>query len=384
MARRGANEGTISLRKDGRWQARLHLGYEAGRRRRKSFYGHTRREVQEQLTRALRDQQQGIPVATDERQTVEQYLRRWLTDAVRPSVRASTYAAYEMHLRLYLIPELGRIPLARLTPQHVQALINAKLRSGLAPRSVLHMRAVLRRALNQALRWGLVPRNVATLVDPPRVPRYEVQAITPQQARAFLDAVRGDRLEGLYTVALAVGLRQGEVLGLRWEDLDLEGGFLTVRHALQRVGGRLQLVEPKTRLSCRTIAMPPLVVGALREHRKRQLQERLWAGSRWHEGGYVFATTIGTPLDGTNVTHHLQALLLGADLPRQRFHDLRHACASLLLAQGVHPRVVMEMLGHSQIGLTMNTYSHVIPALKREAADQMEAILEPAQELDAR
>jgi integrase len=199
--------------------------------------------------------------------------------------------------------------------------------------------------------------------------------MSPEQARAFLDLVRGDRLEALYTVALAIGLRQGEALGLQWNDIDLDTGTLSVRHALQRIGGKLQLVEPKTRLSRRTIAMPPIVVTSLRAHRARQLQERLWAGSRWQEGNYVFASRIGTPLDGTNVTHGLQATLIAAGLPRQRFHDLRHACASLMLAQGVHPRVVMETLGHSQISLTMNTYSHVIPSLQREAADRMEEVL---------
>ena len=199
--------------------------------------------------------------------------------------------------------------------------------------------------------------------------------LTPEQARAFLEAASGDRLEALYTVALAVGLRQGEALGLRWDDVDLEAGTLTVRHALQRVGGRLRLVEPKTRLSLRNIALPPMVVAALRAHRSRQLQERLWAGSRWQEHDYVFASTIGTPLDGTNVTHRLQAILLTAGLPRQRFHDLRHACASLLLALGVHPRVVMETLGHSQISLTMNTYGHVLPSLQRDAADRMDRLL---------
>jgi integrase len=355
----------------------MHLGYEGRRRLRKSFYGRTRREVQEQLTRALRDMHQGLHVATDERQTVEQYLRRWLADAVRPAVRPSTLTAYEMHVRLHLIPEIGRIPLARLTPQHVQAMLNAKLRSGLAPRSVLHIRAVLRRALNQALRWGLVTRNVATLVDPPRAPRYEVQAMTPEQARALLNAVRGDRLEALYTIALALGLRQGEALGLQWDDLDLDAGTVTVRHALQRISGRLQLVEPKTDRSSRTIPMPTAVVTSLRAHRTRQLEERLWAGSRWHEGTYVFTTTIGTPLDGSNVTHRLQRIMATGGLPRQRFHDLRHACASLMLTLGVPPRVVMETLGHSQISLTMNTYSHVIPSLQRDAADRMEELLAP-------
>lgn len=217
--------------------------------------------------------------------------------------------------------------------------------------------------------WSVVHHPVG------RVPRYELTPLDPAQARRLLDVIRGDRLEALYTVALAVGLRQGEALGLRWEDVDLDAGMMNVRHALQRVDGRLVLVEPKSHTSRRTIALPAGTVAALREHRRRQLEERVLAGRRWQDQDLTFTTTIGTPLDGTAVTKRFQRLLAYAGLPRQRFHDLRHACASLLLAQGVHPRVVMEVLGHSQISLTMNTYSHVIPALQREAADRMEALL---------
>ncbi|MEX0629115.1 MAG: site-specific integrase [Chloroflexota bacterium] len=375
MSRRGPHEGNIYQRTDGRWEARIHLGYADGRRRRKSFYGHTRGEVQEKLTRALRDQYQGLPVGTDDRLTVGQFLTGWLSDAVRPSVRPKTYATYEMYARCHLIPELGRIPLARLAPQDVQRLMNRKLAAGLSPQTVCHLRAVLRRALNQANRWGLVPRNVATLVDPPRVPRREVPVMTPEEARHLLLALRGDRFEALFTLALMLGLRQGEVLGLRWEDVDLPSSRLAIRHALQRVNGKLQLVEPKTQLSRRSLIMPPMLVDALQAQRVRQLEERLWAGSRWRESDLVFTTSLGTPLDGTNVTHRFQAVLRAAGLPRLRFQDLRHACASLLLAQGVHPRIVMEQLGHSQISLTLNTYSHVLPSLQGEAAQRMEELL---------
>jgi integrase len=339
------------------------------------FYGPTRKVVQEQLTRALRELQQGLPIATDDRQTVEQYLRRWLEDAVRPSVRPKTHATYVGYARCHLIPDLGRLPLAKLSPHDVQAMLNRKLAQGLSPRSGHHLRAILRRALSQAVRWGELPRNVAALVDPPQVPHHEARTLTPTEARHFLDAVSRDRLAALFAVALAVGLRQGEALGLRWEDVDLDGGQLAIRHALQRVGGKLQLVEPKTRLSRRTIALPAFAVAALRKHRASQLREQLWAGSKWEEHGLVFTSTIGTPLDGTNVTHRLQRLLGEAGLPRLRFHDLRHTAATLLLTQGVHPRVVMDLLGHSQISLTMNTYSHVIPSLQRDAANQMEAVL---------
>lgn len=217
----------------------------------------------------------------------------------------------------------------------------------------------------------MVARNVATLVDVPRVQRPEVQPFSLEQARTILDAIRGNRFEALYSVALAVGLRRGEALGLRWDDVDLDAGTLKVRTALQRIDGKLQLVEPKTSRSRRTIALPDMAVAALRSHRARQLQERLLAGSRWQDTGMVFTTSIGTYMEPRNLTRHFNRTVKNAGLPPKRFHDLRHTCASLLLAQGVHARVVMEILGHSQIGLTMDTYSHVAPSLQRDAAGRM-------------
>ncbi len=372
--RRGQNEGSIYKRRDGRWAAVVKLGYKDGKRWRKSFYGTTRREVQERLTAALRAHQRGLPVVP-ERETVGQFLQQWLTECVKPGVRPRTHEGYAGHVRLHIAPALGRVRLGKLSPQDVQRFLNTKLGEGHSPRTVQYMHAVLRRALGQALKWGMVARNVATLVDPPRVERPEVQPLSPDQARAFLAAVQGTRLEALYSVALAVGLRRGEALGLRWTDVDLDTGTLKVRTSLQRVDGRLQLVEPKTARSRRTIALPQSAIIALRHHRVRQLQERLLAGQRWHDTGMVFTTTIGTPLDPRNVYRHFQRALAEAGLPRKRFHDLRHTCATLLLAQGVHPRVVMDILGHSQIALTMDTYSHVIPTLQREAAGRMDALL---------
>ncbi len=379
MAKRGQNEGTICKRDDGRWMAALNLGYKVSpdgkrRRDRKYLYGTKRREVAEKLTAALREHQQGMPVAT-ERQSVAQYMTRWLADVAKPSVRPSTYTSYASYVRLHIVPALGHHQLTKLAPQHVQAFLNEKLAAGLSPRTVQYLRAILRRAIGQALKWGLVARNVAALVDPPRSRRPGVRPLSPEQARAFLEAVKGDRLEALYSVAVALGLRQGEALGLRWEDLDLAAGTLRVRHSMQRVDGTLTFVDPKTERSRRTIVLPVSIVAALKAHKVRQLEQRLLAGARWQDWGLVFPSTIGTPLDGSNVTHRLRKHLERAGLPRQRFHDLRHCCASLLLAQHVPPRIVMEILGHSQIALTMDTYSHVMPTMQREAADLMDGIL---------
>ena len=192
----------------------------------------------------------------------------------------------------------------------------------------------------------------------------------------LLEVMRGNRLEALYSVALALGLRQGEALGLKWGDIDLDAGILRVRRTAQRIPHHgTQLVETKTARSRRTLVLPPVVITALRAHRARQTLERLAAGPAWVDLDLVFPSRRGTLADGPNITHRFRRLLTKAGLPPMRFHDLRHACASLLLVQGVHPRVVMETLGHSQISLTMNTYSHVLPALQREAADRMESVL---------
>jgi integrase len=248
--------------------------------------------------------------------------------------------------------------------------------AGHSPRTVQYALHVLRIALARAVRWGLVPRNVATMVDGPRVPRRRVPVLTGEEAQRFMIAVRDDRLGALYVVALSLGLRQGEVLGLRWSDVDLDRQSLTVGAALQRVSGKgLVLVEPKTETSRRKITLPGYCLGVLREHRVRQLRDRLLAGSRWSETGLVFTSALGTGLESGLVTKRLQRILAACGLPRLRFHDLRHSAASLLGAQGVPPRVVMEVLGHSRISVTMDLYSHVFPSLLGDAAKAMERAL---------
>ena len=368
--RRGHGEGTIKQRADGLWEARISL--DGGKR--KSLYGKTRKEAQDKLRTAFRDLDAGVDLSAG-RQTVGQFLDRWLADVVKPTVRPKTHHSYAQLVRLHLKPALGHHQLGKLTPQHVQAMMSAKSSSGLSPRTVQYIRAVLRRSLGQALKWGLVSRNVATLVDPPRSVKKPVAPLSAEQARAFIASTADNRLGPLFQVAIASGLRQGELFGLRWPDVDLDAGTLYVRHALQRIDGTLTLVEPKTTLSRRTVTLPGSAIAALRVQKDRQVFERAMAGDRWREGGYVFTSTIGTPLEPSNVSHRLHALLKAADLPHQRFHDLRHCNASLLLAGGVAPRTIMGILGHSQISLTMNTYAHLSPALERDAARALDSVL---------
>jgi len=238
----------------------------------------------------------------------------------------------------------------------------------------MHALATLRSALGTAEKWELVPRNVAALVDAPRIKRYEAQTLTSEQARELVKATAADRLSALYTVALALGLRLGEALGLGWEDVDLANRRLRVRRSLQRIDGKLQFVETKSEHSNRTLRLPAVCVSSLARHAESQSRERAWAGSKWIESGLCFTSRVGTPLDGPNVTHQFQRLLEAASLPRMRFHDLRHSAATLLIAQGVHARTVMEILGHSQIAITMNLYGHVLPELHDEAAEKMDVL----------
>ena len=367
MAKRGHGEGTIFRRSDGRWCGMVSL--EDGRR--KVLYAKSRQEISQKIAEALRVKTLGVLV-TDERQTVAQYLTEWLRDTAKPRIRPSTYTSYESIVRKHIVPAIGRVPVRKLTPQQVQRLLNDKHAAGLNPK---RMHGVLRAALNQAVKFGVVPRNVATMVTPPRIAAYEIEPFTPNQVRTLLSALQGHRLEALYSVAVAMGLRQGEALGLRWEDIDFAAGTLRVRYALQRIEGKFELVEPKTTKSRRTLYLPAMTLGALREHRTGQLEERLAAGPTWTESDLVFTTPTGTPIDSRNLTLSFQRLLQRSGLPKRRFHDLRHSCATLLLVQGVPARVVMETLGHSQISLTLNTYSHVPSELQREAAVRMNDFL---------
>jgi integrase len=375
MTRRGAHEGTIRQRSNGRWEGRLTVGYVDRRRIRRSVYGATRREVQEQLRTAQRDVDAGV-MALGPRQTVATFLESWLDGTARHTLRPRTFLRYQQLVRRHALPSLGTTPLAKLTPQELSALYGRKLAEGLSPRTVQFLHAVLHRALKQALRWGLIGRNPADAVQAPRPKRAEVRPLSPVQARALLDAAAGDELEALYVLALATGMRQGELLGLRWADVDLDGSRLEVRHTLQRLAGSWSLEEPKTGKSRRSIRLAPMAVAALRSHRARQAQQRLLLGSAWPGHDLLFTNGWGEPLDGRHLPgRSLRPLLAKAGLPTIRFHDLRHSAATLLLAQGVHPKVVQELLGHSSIALTLDVYSHVLPTLQEEAAASMERVL---------
>jgi integrase len=374
--KRGNGEGSIHRRKGGGWCAQYTV-YTANGRKRKTLYGKTRQEVAAKLTTGLSDREDGV-IFDAENLTIGEYLDRWLKDSVERNVGPRTLSNYQLQVRQHLRPALGQVKLKALSPAHIQGLYRSKLDAGLAPSSVRYIHAVLHRALKQALRWGLVPRNASESVDLPRLGKEEVEVLLPYEVRAFLDAAREDRLEALYVVAVTVGLRRGELLGLRWTDLELDGEpKLRVGRQLQRMrdGSGRRFVAPKGGKG-RTIRLPARTVEALKAHRARQAQARLKAGSLYQDGGLVFASEIGTPLEPSNIDRRsFKPLLEKAGLPDIRFHDLRHTCATVLLSQGVNPKFVQELLGHADIKLTLGTYSHFLPSMGDQTADAMESAL---------
>jgi integrase len=373
MGKRGNGEGSIGRRKDGLYMARYTVQTATGTKR-KTLYGKTRSEVSAKLSKALTDREGGLTYDAG-KQTVEEYLARWLSNSVRDTVRQRTYERYESIVRVHLAPAIGKVKLKALTPDHVRGLYRKKLDGGLAPRTVLHIHRTLSKALKQATDDGLIPRNAAAPVKPPRPSREEIRPLNREQVRALFEAAREDRLEALYVVAVTAGLRRGELQGLKWEDLDLEAGTLQVQRTLSEPKGGYVFEAPKSGKG-RNVRLTRKAMAALREHRKRQLEERMQKAGLWREQGLVFPSAVGTPLWGGNLNRAFKTLLKRAGLPHSfRFHDLRHTCATLLLRQGVNPKFVQELLGHRDVSLTLNTYSHVLPDMGDVAASAMDEAL---------
>lgn len=380
--RRAHGDGGLFVRGKGtdreRWVGRLTLA--DGSRR--DVYGNTQAEARKKLEEMKRTIALGLKPTSD-RLSVAQFLTDWLENTARSSVRPSTFGSYEMLCRVHIMPRLGSIPLARLSPQDVQRFQNDMLLAphhrakgrAIASGTVLNARRVLGRALQQAAEWEMIPRNPVRQVHGPHVTRKEGRPLDAAQARGFMSLVAGDRLEALYTVALALGLRRGEALGLQWSDVDFDTAKLHVRRALVRVGSRVELQDVKTKQSRRTLSLPLFATRTLLKHRRRQQGEHEAAANLWVGGDYVFTTPFGEHLDPQGTTKLFQRKLEAAGLPHQRFHDLRHACASLLLLQGVDINVVKEILGHSTIVITANLYAHVLMGLKEQAAARMDALL---------
>lgn len=370
--RRGRGEGTIRRRSPGQFEARF-VGSDG---RRHSLYAATRAEASAKLTAALRDLTLGVFVA-GERQTVAHFLEQWLVDAAR-SRRPRTMQRYRQLVASHVAPAIGALELRKLTPQHLAALYG-DLSARQAPSSIAQLHAVLHGAFDQAVQWNLIARNPADAVRGPKVERPTIHALSADQVRTLLEAVTDDPLQALYLVAVTTGMRSGEILGLTWADVDLDAARLQVRRTLYRLRGSWMFGEPKTTAGRRAIALTESATAALRAHRLRQAEQLLAVQVRIGPDSLVFADRWGNPLNGFHLTErHFKPLLRRSGLPVIRFHDLRHTAATLMLTQGVNPKVVAEMLGHASVTTTLNVYAHVLPTMQEDAARRLDAALRGA------
>jgi integrase len=370
--------GSIRRRGKGTWELTIELAPDpvtGERQRRFANIRGTRRDAERELAARIHAIETGTYVDAA-RESVGEYLRRWLRDYARPSVAPRTYERYAEIVNRHLIPQLGGLALARLQPAHIVAAERGWEEAGLSASTVLKFHRLLREALHHAVRWRLLAINPADAVTPPRVDRREMSVLSPSQAAALLAQARGTQFDAVLTTALYSGLRLGELRGLRWRDIDLDVGRLSVQQTLQKVpGGGVVARQPKTHRSRRSVSLPSVVVDVLREHRRGQVEARLLAGDAWANGDLVFTDALGRPLSETRLRWAFWRLLREAGLPRIRLHDLRHTMATLMLAAGEHPKVVSERLGHSTVSITLDTYSHVLPGLQAAAAERLAATL---------
>lgn len=378
MAKKRSNgEGSI-YPVNGKWAAAISLGRGPdGKLKRKTVYGKTQREVREKL-QALQAELLAGRLVNPERMTVGEYLDTWLKDVVVHTVRPTTHESYARYVRLHITPTLGKLQLSKLQPMHLQHLYSELLSAGKSKRTVQYLNAILHRALKHAVRQRLIISNPADAVDAPRPDRKEMKVFTSGQLEQLVKAMAGDRLAPLYYLAIATGCRRGELIALRWSDVDWARPAISINRTAEEVSGGIIWTEPKTARSRRSVPLPAKAAALLKAHKARQAEEKLRLGKEYEDQGLVFARPDGRPLSPSHVSKHFTSILRKAGLPHIRLHDLRHTHATLLLAAGIHPKIVSERLGHSTITLTFDTYCHVTHTMQDAAAKRVDADLPTA------
>jgi integrase len=368
------------IKRGNRYAVRLDLGRGPDGKRVFNYhsgYG-TKRAAQQARTELLGALDRNSYVPPD-KTTVAEYLRGQWLPVVQTRLRPGTWVEYRRKAETHLIPSIGQVPLQQLTTAMLNALYQQLLARGIGLRTVQYVHATIRKALNDAVRWGLLVRNPAHHATAPRPHRTELRTWSAAELRSFLEFVCGDRLYAAWQLAAFTGMRRGEVLGLRWADLDLDAGWLSVRQTLVVVDNHPQVSEPKTARSRRRIALDPTTIAVLRAHHTAQSAERLAAGPTWSNSGLVFTRADGNPLHPEYVRRQFDRLLHRAGLPRIHLHDLRHTYATLALQAGVHPKVVSERLGHATVAMTLDIYSHTVPALQQDAATTIAELINGGQ-----
>jgi len=382
--RRGNNEGSIYKRANGSWTGQVSVGHdlETGKRKRKSFYGQTRKEVADKIAKVLQELQNGSyiePTAI----TLGEWLTKWLVNYKKGQLKPLTYESYENLIQSHIEPGLGKIPLAKLQAHTLQSFYNAKLangrkdgKGGLSTRTVRYFHAIIREALEQATKEGLLSRNIADATNPPVIKNKPMHPLTESELLIFLESIKEDRLYAAYVVAAFTGLRRGELLGLCWDCVDLESGSITVKRSLIPLSSGLYLQEStKSKGGNRNIALTDDTLRELKAHKRRQAQDKLLMGKDYQNFNLCFCKEDGTYITPDTFTSDFKKRLAKAGLPQIRLHDLRHGHATLLLQRGIPAKLVQERLGHSSIQMTLDLYSHVTPEMSKAASESLNGLL---------
>lgn len=364
--------GRITKRGDS-WRIVVDAGTDpaTGKRHQHSETHRTKREAERRLAEIVQQANQGLYVKPS-RLTVSLFLRQWLSDYAKVNTRPRTFENYRSKIERHVIPAIGQHPLMGLRPEHVAALYHSMLDEGASPRSVLHVHRIISNALGQAVRWQMVPRNVAQVVTPPRPRKAETHALAPANLRRVLEAFQSSPYYGLLYLAAFSGARRSEILGLRWQDVDFDRGTIRIVQTLhQLIDGTLVFEEPKTQSGRRTIPLSTSAVLALRAHRERSEAEQALGHRNLDSDALVFIMPDGRPIKPYTISQAFRRVVrrLGLNV---RLHDLRHTHASVLLLAGVHPKAVQERLGHANISITLDTYTHLLPGIAEATADQFE------------
>ena len=383
--RRGDGEGSITKRKDGKWQGSVLTGYnpETGKPVRKYFYGRTRKEVQEKINEVAPKVAAGT-YREPTKMTVAEWFTTWLNDYMKPSLRPTTWESHKYQVDGHIIPALGHLRLAQLQTAHIQRLYNDKLQGGrldgkpggLSPKSVRYIHTVIHSCLEQARKESMITINPAGAVRLPKLEKPEIKYLGTAEAAIFLAMARESKHFAAFYLALSTGMRRGELLALRWKDIDFEAEQLTVNQGLVRISGKgLVFQEPKTALSNRVISLAPAVAQVLKEHREQQTDGRIMAGAAYNsELDLVFSNELGEPICPRAFTRVFERLVKKAGL-NVTFHGLRHTFATLALQEGVDVKTIQETLGHHSAAFTMDVYSNVTAKMRREAADRVSNLL---------
>ena len=372
--------GSITKRGKHSWRIAVDLGRDENGKRQRRFetVNGTKAEAQRKLRELVSTVENGLPVDTT-KATVGEFMQQWLLDYAETNTCARTVEGYTGNIRRYITPKLGSIPLAKLTPQQIQSLYAYMLKKGLSPQTILHTHRVLREALSHAVKWGLIIRNACDAVDPPKPRRTQVKTLDAASIQKLFKATSRSPYGAVFYIALYTGMRRGEILGLRWHDINLQNKAISVNQTVTKLAGKaLTINDPKTPYSRRLVSLPPSAAAMLSGLKIKRMEQLEMAGIAWDEFAFVFCNADGGPLSPDTVSHAFPKALTKAGLPHIRFHDLRHTHATLMLKQGVHPKIVSERLGHASINITLDTYSHVMPGMQENAALIFEESLKTA------